>query len=504
VALRSLESFYMCTPELGARYRDNFRRILVEIISDFTEDSRDVKPGTLFFATHGQSFDCHDYVQDALSRGAVAAVVLDAFDNKSISESKLIRCENPNRLLALWSRYWFDYPDKELIVLGVTGTNGKTSVCLLTEAIINQISDARWASLGTLGLQSCQKKIQVPEELITGNTTPDAKRFFGMLRYLVDQNMRGVICEVSSHGIALDRVTGCDFQSIGFTNLSHDHLDFHKNFDDYFQTKAGFLKKTQKHIWIYADTQWGKKLSEMYPQAQTIGENGRVRFVSQSSIPQGIVLTYEIDDKKVQVEVSQSLSLFPENIGLALGLACDWTALPSYIDLTPLSISGRSECYVGKQGQYVVIDYAHTPDALESVMRRLKKNSPNQKLWVVFGCGGDRDPSKRSLMGEVACQFANHVVITSDNPRSESPQKIMTDIAKGISSKNLARVLVEVDRAKAIEYALQESRESDIVLIAGKGHEHVQIIGNKKTPFSDLTICQPYLAATQSLTLSTP
>jgi UDP-N-acetylmuramoyl-L-alanyl-D-glutamate--2,6-diaminopimelate ligase len=384
---------------------------------------------------------------------------------------------------------FYEFPSRELHLIGITGTNGKTTVSYLCEAVL-QAAGHKPGVIGTIDYRCGGIR---KEEAI--RTTPEASDLQGLLRWMRDQGAGGVVMEVSSHSLALSRVEGCAFDVAIFTNLTQDHLDFHGTMDQYFEAKARLfpmLKDGEGTAVINLDDPAGKRLRDLTKTAiLTYGLTREADLSAEAA-------TYGLEGIHARIstpwgggEIRSPLlgrhNLYNLLAGVGAGLAL---RIPLDRILQGLAcvqnVPGRLERVECGQPFTVVVDYAHTPDALERVLRTARDLSAG-RLIVLFGCGGDRDRGKRPLMGFAAAQLADQLFLTSDNPRSEIPEAIVEEIVAGVRRVPgaMARVRVLVDRREAIRAALQEAQPGDFVLLAGKGHETMQIIGERKIPFDD-------------------
>lgn len=454
-------------------------------------DSRRVCQGDLFVAIRGgEEQDRHQFIPQALDRGAVAIVAEEEVDSGTATR---IIVENCRQALARLAACFYKFPDRELLMVGITGTNGKTTTAFLTRQILES-HGVRCGSLGTLGglIDSDWEK--------TDNTTPEADDLHRMLRGMVEAGKSAAVLEVSSHGLALDRVEGIQFNAGVFTNLTRDHLDFHQTEEEYFNAKARLFEgldeeRGSRAIVNIDDDAAPRLLARMAVPAVTFGrgEDAHVRLQTVERTEGGMRVNLHTPAGEVEVETHLKGGFNCYNImaafsvGLALGI--ERQAICRGIAEVE-SVPGRCERIMAGQGFEVIVDYAHTPDALERLLRMARETRP-RRLSCVFGCGGDRDPGKRPLMGSIASDWADEVYLTSDNPRSESPEKIISDIAQGIGKECQARIIA--DRREAIEEALGEAVPGDLVVIAGKGHESVQEVGDSVIEFDDRQVAQSVL-----------
>ena len=486
---------------------------LVAASAKIRADSRQIHPGDIFFAYpvgHGSSLrDGRNYIADALDAGA-AAVVFEAIgaDSQYFNHPQCFAVESLDKLAGELCAQWYGQPSLELKIIGVTGTNGKTTVTQWLAQVLDD-SSHRVAVMGTLGSGFPGALVQ------TGYTTPDAPRLQTQLKEIFDAGAKQLAMEVSSHALDQERIAGIQFHCAVFTNLTQDHLDYHGNMADYAQAKAKLFQCAGlEHAVLNFDDAFGRELAMQLLTQKTIkvwgyalnqdAFKGFEKFgdVLQHIYAKNTLLTnngydasfiYEgVGESTVHVSVlgefNLSNSLAVWTTLLTQGLSCV-EASKRLGKLRP--VSGRMELITvfknsKANGPLVVVDYAHTPDALEKALIALRPiaNQRNGKIWCVFGCGGDRDSGKRPQMGRVAEQYADHVVITSDNPRSEDPEVIVSMIRAGMSV-GVTHIQSITDRAAAIMAAVRHAAEEDVVLVAGKGHESTQEINGKKFEFSD-------------------
>jgi len=489
-------------------------RDLTSVDAKVSADSRQIQSGDIFFAYpvgHGNALrDGRDYITAALANGA-AAVVFDPADgvaNEYLDRPECFAVENLSSLAGELCAEWYDYPSKQLNAIGVTGTNGKTSITQWLAQALDE-SSHRTAVLGTLGTGFPGALVQ------TGYTTPDAPRLQTQLKELLDLGAQQVAIEISSHALDQDRVTGLDVRTAVFTNLTQDHLDYHGTMGEYAEAKAKLFQLPRlenaiinfddpfgrelamKLLAVDGPRVWGYALSiDAFSGFEKFGDRLK-RASTENTVftATGYESQFSCDasgpcDVQLAVlgEFNLSNCLAVWTVLLAQGLnpheaskrMCKLSPVPGRMELIPVNKTQRTE------GPLVVVDYAHTPDALTKALSALRPIADQRdgKVWCVFGCGGDRDSGKRSKMGRVAQDFADHIVITSDNPRSEDPESIITMIQSGMSG-DLANVQVLSDRAAAIMAAVRHADTKDIVLVAGKGHESTQEINGKKFDFSD-------------------
>lgn len=461
-------------------------------------DSRRVRPKSLFVCVQGRRHDGHLFVSEAARGGAVAFVVERDIraDGGEPVPGTILQVGECRRALAHLATRFYDAPSRELSLVGITGTNGKTTVSYLCEAVL-EAGGRRAGVFGTVEYR-CGGISQDADR-----TTPESSDLQALLRWMRAQGGDVAVMEVSSHSLAMHRVEGCDFDVAVFTNLTQDHLDFHATMEDYFEAKAHLftmLRQKRGTAVINLDDPAGKRLREVTDGAVvTYGLSAGTDVTAATS-------TYDLHGIRARIRTPwgegdlRSPLLGRHNlynllaavgVGGALGI-------PLRVALEALAtlrhIPGRLEQVACGQPFEVVVDYAHSPDALEWVLRALGGLCPS-RLIVLFGCGGDRDRKKRPSMGEMAARLADRVFLTSDNPRSEVPEAILEEIKVGIDqvAGAAARTTLIVDRQEAIEAALKEAQAGDLVLIAGKGHERTQTIGHEVIPFDDRKVARQIL-----------
>ena len=482
-----------------------------QMITSMHYDSRTVEPGGLFVAIEGLQADGHQFVEDAISRGAVAVVsekapvVPPGISVISVDDSRLS--------LAALSAAFYGNPSRELCVIGITGTNGKTTTSYLIEAILN-VAGYNVGVIGTINYRFGGKQFDNPV------TTPESLDLMRILRQMADNGVTHVILEVSSHALDLDRVAFCEFDIGVFTNFSRDHLDYHRDMDTYWQCKkklcVDYLNASPKSKGTVAVVNWddakGKDLaSEVSVRCLRTGlsEECDIRGDCQITI-NGSTGTVDIPQDSFVFSTSLIGRHNVYNILTAAGVATAMGLSSSIIKEgieTLGGVPGRLEPVANDAGFSIFVDYAHTPDALKNVLRTLKGLTAG-RLITVFGCGGDRDREKRPMMGKASGRFSDFSILTSDNPRTEEPEKILEEIEKGIREVqprmwNPAKLngtfdgtgyTIEPDRRRAIFLGIRIAKPGDTVLIAGKGHETYQLIGGETLDFDDRVEAKKVLA----------
>ncbi|MCX8059775.1 MAG: UDP-N-acetylmuramoyl-L-alanyl-D-glutamate--2,6-diaminopimelate ligase [Aquificaceae bacterium] len=459
-------------------------RELLRQATGITADSREVKPGYIFVALKGSQKDGHDFVGEALQKGALYALVEREV---GIKDPRIVRVEDARRALGELASLFYGEPSRELKVVGITGTNGKTTSTHVVESILNR-AGIKTGLVGTIYYRLGEKVYERE-----GRTTPDPVKWHSTLRAMKEEGAQAVACEVSSHALHQKRVWGTRFSVVAFTNLSQDHLDYHGTMEDYFMSKAKlFTEYAYEHALINGDDPWGQRLIPMAKGVKTYGRQGDLRILDFSTGFEGSQLKVAYEGKEFTFFSSLRGSFQAYNLSLGILLGFLWGLSYESIQdgLRHLVVPGRFETYEGR-GFMVVVDYAHTPDALEKLLKTARALTKG-RLIVLFGAGGNRDRSKRPLMGSVAESWADLVVLTSDNPRFEEPESIIQDILKGI--KDRSKVLLQADRREAIKLAIDMAREGDVVVVAGKGHEEYQEIKGVKYPFKDAQVVKEALS----------
>lgn len=463
----------------------------IEVV-DITRDTRQVKKGSLFIAVIGAKVDGHDLINEAIKKGA--NVIIHSKDINDIKDNvAYIKVKDTRECMAIIAKTFFNIKDNDLIFLGVTGTNGKTTSTYMMKHILEHAKN-KVGLIGTIANYIGEKMIP------TNMTTPEAIELFRLIKDMKEFGCKYCLMEVSSHASAMGRVEGLNFSRGMFTNLTQDHMDYHKTFENYYNAKFKFIKGSESTV-INTDDKYGKKmLDTLY---ETTKDNN---IVTSYGINDGYVRAKNLDlqsngssfDLYIGEEFKGNVKLHIPglyNIYNALGVI-GMLVVGKFVTVkeaiegfdTMKAVAGRCErVYHDKMKCTVVVDYAHTPDGLENILKTMKEVVKG-KLITVFGCGGDRDKTKRPLMGEIAEKYSDVIIITSDNPRTENPHSIIEDILEGIKDSH---TVIE-DRKDAIEYACRIAGENDIVVIAGKGHEDYQIIGNVKHHFSDKEVVINY------------
>ena len=460
-------------------------------IQDITADSRAVKLNSLFIALDGATVDGHNYIDKAVAAGAVAVIV-----SKPVTvpdDVCVITVSDTRQAMMVCVPYFFDYPANRMRMVGVTGTNGKTT----TTHMIRHILKAQGHKVGVIGTVH----IMIGDTSYPiHNTTPDVVDLQHILHQMVQENVEYCVMEVSSHALALGRVSGVEFDTAVFTNLTQDHLDFHKTFENYLAAKCKLFEqvsasdqvKDNKGAVINIDDSYGHRVMEK-TTAPTITYSilgkGTLNAsdVHMSTKNSQYTVNYKGESYPVSMNTTGLFNVYNTlaAIGACLQEGISMEAIDTALK-TFSSVPGRFELIEEGQDFAVVVDYAHTPDGLQNILETAKAIKEN-RIIIVFGCGGDRDVTKRPIMGRIAAEYGDKIYVTSDNPRTEDPVQIVKDVEVGVKEalRDGTSYEVIVDRREAINHAIHDAKAGDIVIIAGKGHENYQILKNETIHFDD-------------------
>lgn len=467
-------------------------------IAGLSYDSREVEAGHLFFCLPGAKADGHDYARQAVQQGAVALVVERELPISGVTQ---IIVEDSRQAMAALAVHFYGNPSHQLRVIGVTGTNGKTTTTHLIKAILEEAGHG-------VGLIGTIHTLIGTQSLPVKNTTPDSLDLQRLLRDMVEAQLGYVVMEVSSHALAMGRVAGCEYDTAVFTNLTQDHLDYHITFDQYAAAKAILFeqlgraaqKSGRKTAIINADDAYGTYMTQ-HTTAPVVSYGIKIeaglyaRDVKVTARGTSFTVVTPVGEIPLQLKITGMFNVY--NVLAAIGAAmAEGIALSTIQQALEkfTSVAGRFELVDEGQNFAVVVDYAHTPDGLENILQTAKAFAQG-KIIVVFGCGGDRDRTKRPIMGALAARYADYVVVTSDNPRSEEPESILREIEVGVKEAGLssAQYCMITDRKAAIREALTLAKAEDIILIAGKGHETYQILKDRTIPFDDREVAREIL-----------
>jgi UDP-N-acetylmuramoyl-L-alanyl-D-glutamate--2,6-diaminopimelate ligase len=449
-------------------------------------DSRKVQPGALFFALHGAKADGNTFIQEAIKRGAVAIASEEPSPGAIPASVAWIRVRDARKALAITAANFMEHPANALQLVAVTGTNGKTTTTSVVDAIV-KASGAKTGLFGTIAYHTPLGAYPAP------NTTPESADLQGFFAEIRDAGGKYAVLEASSHSLAMDRLWGCHFQAAVFTNLTREHMDFHKTFDDYFAAKKRLFEGTgagaPEVAVLNTDDEFGKRLAGLAKRTVTYGLESDADITTKKFqlTFDGLTFTAHTPDGKVHVVSRLVGRINVYNLLAAIGAAQALGLSNEVIEngIRNLeSVSGRFQRINLGQPFLVIVDYAHTDDALENLIRTARELNPKGRIITLFGCGGEKDRTKRPVMGEVTGRLSDLTILSSDNPRSEDPLKIISDIIVGLQ-KTGGKYLIEPDREKAIAMAMDEARSGDIVLLAGKGHENYQILADRTFEFDD-------------------
>ena len=457
-------------------------------IAGLTYDSRTVSEGYCFFAVAGTVVDGHNYIAKAVESGAKAVICQHIPDEVAECDCTFVVVEDTNAAMGTIASNFYGNPSHELKVVGVTGTNGKTTIATLLYDLVQ--------SMGyKAGLISTVVYKVGAREIVSTHTTPDAIRLNAMMREMVDEGCDYCFMECSSHAIVQQRIGGLRFVGGLFTNITHEHLDYHKTFAEYIRAKKSFFDALPKEAFalVNADDRNGEvMLQNTKASRYTLSLQRMADFRAKvvEMMVEGMEL--RIDNKEVWVQFLGRFNAY--NLltvyGAAILLGFEKEEVLAHLSMLH-PVSGRFETVLAKDGTTAVVDFAHTPDALENIINTIDElRQSGQRLIVVCGCGGDRDKTKRPVMGGMAAKRADVAIFTSDNPRTEDPEQILREMEEGVESGD--KYLKIADRQEAIKTAVMLAEPRDIILLAGKGHEDYQIVGTEKLPFNDKEVVKEF------------
>ena len=462
-------------------------------ILGLTSDSRKIKPGFLFIAQKGGVYDGEKFISKAIKAGAGAILTKNAPKKPDNQRVPILTSGTPRKCAALLAAKFYSFQPKN--IAAITGTNGKTSVVNFLSQIWKKLG-TKSATLGTLGFVSERSNFN------TSLTTPDPIFIHKNLVKLKKDKINFLALEASSHGIEQNRIDGLNINTAAFTNLSHDHLDYHKNIKNYFAAKKRLFEEViqeRSNVILNVDSGVFNDLLKVCKRRKhkiiTYGQKtGDLRFINSRNYKKGQIFSFSAFGETFETNVPLFGKFQLKNLLCAMGIAISYNHdIKKIVNVIPAltSVKGRCQCIAQHpNGAHVYLDYAHTPEALKAILIDLSSTTTMGKLYVVFGCGGNRDKNKRSTMGKIASQFSDGAFITDDNPRNENPRAIRRQILAGFSPQKKAMVKEVDKRQKAIKVAINQLHSDDSLVIAGKGHEDYQIIGEKKYKFSDANIIE--------------
>lgn len=451
-------------------------------ITNIVFDSRQVQKGSLFVAIGGTQVDGHNFIATAIEKGATA-ILCERLPKPLKEDVTYLQVENSAKAMGFAASNFYQHPSQKLKLVGVTGTNGKTSIATLLFRLFRKLG-YRCGLLSTV-------QNQIDDEIIPStHTTPDSVKVNELLAEMVQKGVTYCFMEVSSHAVVQERIRGLQFVGGIFTNLTHDHLDFHGTFDNYLKAKKGFFDQLPATAFalVNTDDKVGKVMLQNTAARKETYSLKNIGTFKGKVLASGLFgLQMEIDNKEVWFKLIGSFNAYNllgvYGAAVLLGEDSD-EVLMQLSDIKPPA--GRFEQIVSKNNIVGIVDYAHTPDALKNVLETIVDlREGSQQIITVVGCGGNRDAAKRPIMAEIACKFSDKVILTSDNPRNEDPLEILSQMQKGVPSIHLKKTQTIEDRHKAIIQAVNVAKSEDIILVAGKGHETYQDIKGVKYHFDD-------------------
>lgn len=462
-------------------------------IKNISFDSRKIESGYIFFAIKGYDLDGHKYIPQAITQGA-SVVVCEEFPEELSDYVTYVQVKNSSIALGIVASNFYDNPSEKLTLAGITGTNGKTTTTTLLYNLFTQLG-FRCALLSTI-------ENRISDKVLNSNhTTPDPITINQLLAQAVDEGCQYAFMEVSSHGIHQNRLAGLTFKIGAFTNITHDHLDYHQTFSNYIAAKKKFFDELPKTA--IAITNMDDKNGLI--MLQNTNAKKVTYSLKSNSEYKGKIIENRLDGMLLQFNnqefwtvLAGKFNAYNELLAYTIASELGFDSLDIVTALSKLQrVKGRFETYVSDDKKYIIVDYAHTPDALQNILEAINQSrTRNEKLITVFGCGGHRDKEKRPKMGNIATRLSDLAIITSDNPRDENPDEIIQEIETGIEPQNTNKYLSITDRKQAIRTAIKMAAPKDIILIAGKGHENYQEINGKHFPFDDMKIAKELLKNT--------
>lgn len=459
-------------------------------IKNISFDSRRIESGYIFFAIKGYDLDGHKYIPQAIIQGATV-VVCEELPEELSDYVTYVQVKNSSIALGIVASNFYDNPSEKLTLAGITGTNGKTTTTTLLYNLFTQLG-FRCALLSTI-------ENRISDKVLNSNhTTPDPITINQLLAQAVDEGCQYAFMEVSSHGIHQNRLAGLTFKIGAFTNITHDHLDYHQTFSNYIAAKKKFFDELPKTA--IAITNMDDKNGLI--MLQNTNAKKVTYSLKSNSEYKGKIIENRLDGMLLQFNnqefwtvLAGKFNAYNELLAYTIASELGFDSLDIVTALSKLQrVKGRFETYVSDDKKYIIVDYAHTPDALQNILEAINQSrTRNEKLITVFGCGGHRDKEKRPKMGNIATRLSDLAIITSDNPRDENPDVIIQEIETGIEPQNTNKYLSITDRKQAIRTAIKMATPKDIILIAGKGHENYQEINGKHFPFDDMKIAKELL-----------
>ncbi len=459
-------------------------------IKGIESNSKNIEEGFLFIAIKGFSVDGHKFISSAIENGATAIMIEEGCDLKALNIPQnitIIMAKNTREALAICSSNFYNNPSSKFKLIGVTGTKGKTTTTFMIKEIMEK-AGKKVGLIGTIATYINGKKIKDSDR-----TTPESLELQKLFNKMVQENVEVVVMEVSSQSLKLHRVDGCEFDLVLFTNFSEDHISEkeHPNMEDYFNSKLKLFNMCKEGI-VNADDLYGSKIPKLFPESNitTYGIDNSAKVLAKDITITNAYVDFRVKitdrNERVRTGIPGRFSVY--NSLAAICVAKKFEISPEVIKqaLEEVRVPGRSELVNNKRDLTIMIDYAHSPESLQNILQAVKSYTRGRVISV-FGCGGDRDSGKRPIMGEISGKIADFTIITSDNPRTEDPQKIVEQIEEGIKKTN-GKYKIVVDRVEAIKEAIIMANKRDIIVLAGKGHEPYQEINNTKYPFDERII----------------
>ena len=459
-------------------------------ITNVTSDSREIKENGMFIAIKGYDTDGHKYINSAIENGAIAVMVEEEIDLKTLkipSNVTLIVSPNTRNALAKCGCNFYDNPSRKFKLIGVTGTKGKTTTTFMIKSILEK-QGKKVGLIGTIAIYIGDKKIEDSDR-----TTPESIKLQKIFADMVKEKVDVVIMEVSSQSLKLDRVAGCDFDIGIFTNLSEDHISAkeHPDMQDYFKSKLKLFDMC-KTAFINVDDIYGVKVAKLDNECEmhTYGIDNAAELLAKDITITNSYVDFKVKingkNERIKVGIPGRFSVYNSLAAISVAQKLGATTENIQQALLEVRVPGRSELVDNKKDLVIMIDYAHSPESLANILSAVKSYTKG-KVISLFGCGGDRDSGKRPVMGEISGKIADYTIITSDNPRTEDPEKIVNEIEQGIKKTN-GKYICIVDRTEAIKHAISIATKKDIIVLAGKGHEPYQEINHVKYPFDERII----------------
>lgn len=461
----------------------------LENITGITMDSRKVQENGCFVAIYGLTVDGHNYIDKAYEKGARVFVIerdVDVcYDNVTV-----LRVSSSRKALAEIGKQLYNNIDEKVNLIGITGTNGKTSTSYYISHIYNFYKN-KAITIGTLGVKLGENDIDLP---ITASTTPEFMQLLDIINYSDKNNIKNIVMEVSSHSLTLDKVYGLNFEVGVYTNLTQDHLDFHVTMENYLEAKCILFEQSKVAVVNLDDKHSDEILKYCNNEIITYSIEKNSDYRASNIILGDTFVEFDLQNQHFKINVPGKFTVY-NLLGAIITVLKTTNLTLQEISVALESckgVPGRVQTITSTHGFSIIVDYAHTPDALEKVINTVRETTTG-KIITIFGCGGERDSIKRPIMGKIATSLSDIAIITSDNPRHENPITIIDDIKNGVQENDMSKIIILVDRLEAISKAIDLAEKGDKIIIAGKGHEDYQIINDDKKYFDDLKIAEKLL-----------